>query len=112
QNYIELLETQKQKDGIDFDDLLFNANPFTILSGKISARGLEIVYQEISRKIGDKVTAKSLRQACIFKWILQGHPHSSIKEWMGVQPIYSLKPYLDLLQEAPAKFHYAELESE
>lgn len=109
QSYVELLETQKNNDQIDFDDVLFNANPFKILSGGISPRGLEIIYQDISKKVGAKITAKSLRQACIFKWIGQEHPQSSIKEWMGVQPIYSLKPYSDLFKEDPAKYHFAEI---
>lgn len=109
QNYVEYLENQKLSEQIDFDDVLFNANPFKILSGGISARGLEIIYQDISRQVGHKVTAKSLRQACIFKWLGLDHSHSSIKEWMGVQPAYSLKPFTDLLEEEPAKYHFAEV---
>lgn len=112
QSYIELLEVQKSKDTVEFDDILFNANPFSILSGGISARGLEILFKEYSKSLTEKITAKSLRQACVFKWLAQEHPHTSIKEWMGVQPIYSLKPFLDLLEEEPARFHFQELGSD
>ncbi|MBT3585642.1 MAG: hypothetical protein HN509_12120, partial [Halobacteriovoraceae bacterium] len=39
------------------------------------------------------LTPKSLRQACIFKWLQQGEKEGTIKEWMGVAPSYSLKLY-------------------
>ena len=45
------------------------------------------------------MTAKSLRQSCIFKWLIKGEPQSTIKEWMGVQPQYSLRPYVEELEK-------------
>lgn len=100
--YREFLEKQKERDGIDFDDILFNANPFKILAGGLSPRGCEVIFKEFSKLIGSKITPRSLRQSCIFKWIVQAHPHARIKEWMGVQPVYSLKPYLDVMDDVNA----------
>ncbi len=50
------------------------------------------------------LTPKSLRQACIFKWIQQERNTSLIKEWLGLAPSYDLKLYL----EHAANFQYNE----
>lgn len=100
--YLELLEKQKNNDRIDFEDILFNANPFKILAGGLSPRGCEIIFKELSKALNEKITPRALRQSCIFKWIVQGHPHSRIKEWMGVQPVYSLRPYLEVMEDVGA----------
>lgn len=97
--YIELLEVQKEKSNIEFDHLLFNANPYKILSGGLSPRGLEIIFEELRKKLILTLTPKSLRQACIFKWLHQGHGESLIKEWMGVAPSYTLKLYKEHLDK-------------
>ena len=108
-DYKDLLEKQKNKDQIDFSNLLFNANPYKILSGGLSPRGIEVLFKEFSKKIEEKVTAKSLRQACVFKWISTGKSNTSIKEWLGVQPQYSLKPFHDLLKNEPDTHTYKEV---
>ena len=59
---------QKFED-IEFNNFLFNANPYKILSGSLSARGIEIIFKEYSKKLKIEMTAKKLRQSCIFKWI-------------------------------------------
>lgn len=107
--YLEELEERKQKDQIDFDEFLFNANPYKILRGGLSARGIEVLFKEFSKQLGHPVTAKSLRQSCVFKWLGQQRSESQIKEWMGVQPAYSLKPYKDLLQKDAQKYVFQEL---
>lgn len=107
QYQIELIK-QKNKDNIEFSNLFFNSNPYSILSGNISPRGIEILFKELSKKTKTKITAKTLRQACIVKWILQNKPQSSIKEWMGVQPVYSLKSYIELSKSA----HYLDFNEE
>jgi len=84
------------------DHLLFNANPYKILSGGISARGLEKVFEEARNKLLIGLTPKSLRQACIFKWLHGRHSDGLIKEWMGVAPSYSLKNYKDYMD----KYYY------
>lgn len=81
------------------DHLLFNANPYKILSGGISARGLEKVFEEVRNKLLIGLTPKSLRQSCIFTWLHQGHTDGLIKEWMGVAPSYGLKPYKDFMDK-------------
>jgi site-specific recombinase XerD len=108
--YQQMLERQKNLDGIDFDNILFNANPFKILSGGLSARGCEVIFKEFSKTLDYKITPRSLRQACIFKWLGQNQPQSSVKEWMGVQPSYSLKPFTELLKQEPGNFAFMELE--
>lgn len=107
--YKELLEEQKLQDNIQFDNILFNANPYRILRGGLSARGIEIIFKEISNKLDITVTAKNLRQSCIFKWLNYNEQESLIKERMGVQPQYSLMPYKNLLTNDPAQFAFKEV---
>ncbi|WP_127717576.1 site-specific integrase [Halobacteriovorax sp. HLS] len=92
-DYILKLSDMKIKSGVNFDELLFNANPYRILSGGLSPRGIEIVFEEYRKKLQIVLTPKSLRQACIFKWLSAGENENTIKEWMGVAPTYSLKLY-------------------
>ena len=92
-NYLALLTSMKDESGLVFDDVLFNANPHRILSGGLSARGLEIIFEELRKKLMLEMTPKSLRQACIFKWLHFGKADNLIKEWMGVAPSYSMKLY-------------------
>lgn len=109
EEYQELMKLQKSKNQIDFDDYLFNGNPYRILRGGLSSRGIEITFKELSKKLDTKLTAKSLRQACILKWINMNKVDSRIKELMGVQPQYSLAPYKKLISDEPEKFCYMEL---
>lgn len=97
QEYRNILEREKKIAGLDFDNVLFNANPYQILSGGLSPRGLEIVFEELRKKLMLTLTPKSLRQACIFKWLQKKKNETLIKEWMGVAPSYSLKLYRDHL---------------
>lgn len=97
-SYKALLEEVKSESNINFDEVLFNANPYRILSGGLSPRGLEIIFEELRNKLKITLTPKSLRQACIFKWLHQDKKHSLIKEWMGVTPSYSLKLYKSHLE--------------
>lgn len=108
-NYQLALKKQKSLNDIGFDQLLFNANPYRILAGGLSPRGIEILFKDLGKKLNFKVTAKSLRQACIFKWLIRGEPHSSIKEWMGVQPQYSLRPYIDELEKNADTFTFIDI---
>lgn len=91
--YLALLDDFKRTSKIDFDEILFNANPYKILNGGLSARGIELIFEDYKNRLMISLTPRSLRQACIFKWINQGHKESLIKEWMGVAPSYSLKPF-------------------
>jgi site-specific recombinase XerD len=97
QDYLSELRARQQEQDIEFDHILFNANPYRILAGGLSSRGLEIVFEEWRSKLMVTITPKSLRQACVFRWL---HGHNSdglIKEWMGVAPSYSLKLYKEHL---------------
>jgi site-specific recombinase XerD len=110
-DYSEQLEASKLTSNIEFDFLFFNANPFKILSGNLSARGAEIIFKEISDSLQIKITPKSLRQACVFRWIREGIKPQTIKDWMGVLPSYSLKRYTDLFEEQQkGEFNYIGLE--
>lgn len=109
EEYLELLEEGKNRDNINFNELFFNANPFKILKGGLSARGIEVLFKDFSQKLNFEVTARSLRQACIFKWIGAGIPLARIKEWMGVQPQYSLKPFETLMKERPDEFAFLDI---
>ncbi|MBL6988331.1 MAG: tyrosine-type recombinase/integrase [Bacteriovoracaceae bacterium] len=91
--YLHNLEVEKQKSKLEFSYVFFNANHFQILSSKLSVRGIELVFAEYREKLQIQLTPKSLRQACIFKWLHQKKEDLLIKEWMGFAPSYSLKLY-------------------
>ena len=99
ERYEKALAFEKERAGLNFDEILFAANPHRILAGGLSARGMEVIFEEIRRKLMITLTPKSLRQACIFKWLKQGHNDSTIKDWLGVAPSYSLKPYRESLKD-------------
>jgi len=112
EKYKKNLETIKNNENMDFTNLLFNGNPYKILSGGLSPRGIEILFKDASTKLGTKITAKSLRQACVFKWLCHNESDSSIKEWLGVQPQYSLKPFHDLLKSKPDIYSFTEIQEQ
>lgn len=91
--YIDLLDKQQEAQGLNFDQLLFNANPYRILSGGLSSRGIEVIFEDWRGRLMVEVTAKSLRQSAIFHWLQKKVEDGLIKEWMGVAPSYSLKLY-------------------
>src|SRR5690606_39079701 len=106
-SYLKKLATVKNSDGQDFDQLLFHANAYRILSGRLSPRGLEVVFKSWSSRFQANMTPKSLRQAAIFKWLALGESHASIKEWLGVAPAYSLAPFVEEAQrEAELKGYF------
>lgn len=94
-DYIAILDEMKAKSQISFDKLLFYANPYRIISGGLSPRGVEIIFEDYRNKLMITLTPKSLRQACIFKWIQQEKSTTLIKEWLGLAPSYDLKLYLE-----------------
>lgn len=94
-DYMLVLEEMKRKSQLSFDNLLFYANPYRIISGGLSARGIEIIFEDYRNKLMITLTPKSLRQACIFKWIQQQKSVTLIKEWLGLAPSYDLKLYLE-----------------
>lgn len=98
-SYEVLLKRALKKVDIDYDFVLFNANPHRILAGGLSSRGLEMIFEHYRKKLMIVLTPKSLRQACIFKWLGEEKPESLMKEWLGFAPSYSLKPYSDLKSE-------------
>ena len=73
--------------------LFFNANPFKILSGTLSPRGIELVFESIREKTKTDITARNLRQACVFRWMNLMTPTSQIKKWLGVAPDYDMALY-------------------
>jgi len=94
-DYLVILEEMKRKSQISFDNLLFYANPYRIISGGLSSRGIEIIFEDYRHRLLIVLTPKSLRQSCIFKWIQQEKNVSLIKEWLGLAPSYDLKLYLE-----------------
>ncbi len=110
--YLSLLKDEKKRNSIEFDQFLFNANPYKILSGGLSSRGIEILFKDYSMNLKLDLSAKKLRQSCIFKWLNQQVPDSRVKERMGVQPQYSLTPYKKLIEDFPHKYVFMEIEHE
>lgn len=106
-----LLEYQRNEE-LEMEELLFNANPYKILSGGLSPRGTELFFEELRREMKTETTAKSLRQSCIFKWLNMTVSHTTIKEWLGVTPSYSLELYLEELKKDPAGKVFQDLEVE
>lgn len=84
-----------QDEQFECKKLFFYANQHKIISTGLSARGIELIFEEYGKILQIKITPKSLRQACIFKWIHQGYSDGQIKEWLGVAPSYTLKMYKD-----------------
>ena len=76
--------------------VLFNANPHRILAGSLSPRGTELVFEEIRRQLKIEITARTLRQAAVFRWMCLKTGEGQIKEWMGVAPDYDLGLYLEV----------------
>ncbi|WPU63794.1 tyrosine-type recombinase/integrase [Peredibacter starrii] len=106
-----LFEYQRNEE-LEMEELLFNANPYKILSGGLSPRGTELFFEELRREMKTEMTAKSLRQSCIFKWLNMTVSHTTIKEWLGVTPSYSLELYLEELKKDPAGKVFQDLEVE
>lgn len=104
ERYLNELERIKTRQQQSFPEVLFNANPYRILSGGLSSRGLEVVFEELRKKLVIHLTPKSLRQACVFKWLGQDLGDSQIKEWLGVAPSYDLRSY----KEHQASYAYNE----
>jgi site-specific recombinase XerD len=97
-HYLQFLK----KEDLEIEELLFNANPYRILAGGLSPRGTELFFEELRKNLKSDMTAKSLRQSCIFKWLNQNINHSTMKEWLGVTPSYSLELYLEEMKKDPA----------
>lgn len=108
--YKEKFQEHMDRDGLAIEELLFNANPYRILAGGLSPRGIELFFEDLRKEIKTDITAKSLRQSCIFKWLNQNVAHSTIKEWLGVAPSYSLELYLDEFRKDPATLVFQDLE--
>jgi site-specific recombinase XerD len=107
-NYLQFLK----QESLEIDHLLFNSNPYKILSGGLSPRGTELFFEDLRKNLKTKITAKSLRQSCIFKWLNQNVNHATIKEWLGVTPSYSLELYVDELKKDPSLFVFREIDPE
>ena len=99
--YQRLLPEGKAFGRLDFPELLFNANPFRVLRGGLSPRGLELIFEGFRHALEIEVTPKSLRQAAIFNWLGKNHTDALIKEWLGVAPSYSLKLYRSYINKYP-----------
>lgn len=110
-NYKELYQAEMKLEGLDFSELLFNSNPYRMISGGLSPRGVELLIEEWRRKLKIELTAKSLRQSCIFKWLNQKIAHTTIKEWLGVAPNYTLELYTDVYEKKPMDFIFSEMEA-
>ncbi len=107
-NYLQFLK----QESLEIDHLLFNSNPYKILSGGLSPRGTELFFEDLRKNLKTQITAKSLRQSCIFKWLNQNVNHATIKEWLGVTPSYSLELYVDELKKDPSLFVFREIDPE
>ena len=101
-------EIQKT-EGLEIEELLFNANPYRILAGGLSPRGIELFFEEVRREFKTEMTAKSLRQSCIFKWLNLSVSHVTIKEWLGVTPAYSLDLYLEEMKKDSSDYVFNDL---
>src|SRR5690606_3058383 len=65
EEYFALLAHQMKKTGLKFEHVLFNANPHRILSGGLTSRGLEMIFEDYRKRLIIQLTPKSLRQSCI-----------------------------------------------
>jgi site-specific recombinase XerD len=112
QFYRTKLQEGLHSNSLEIGELLFNANPYRILSGGLSPRGTELFFEDLRKVLKTDMTAKSLRQSCIFKWLNLNIPQTTIKEWLGVTPAYSLELYLEEWKKDPSGKVFKELEAE
>jgi site-specific recombinase XerD len=112
QEYKSRFSLIQQEQGLDLEELLFNANPYKILAGGLSPRGIELFFEELRRETKSEITAKSLRQSCIFKWLNMSIPHVTIKEWLGVAPSYTLELYLEEYKKDSTSLVFQDLPEE
>jgi site-specific recombinase XerD len=105
-SYLDLLKTTSTR----FSQLFFNSNAYKILSGGISARGIENIFNNWSEVSQVKVTPKTLRQTCVMNWLKKEKTQSQIKEWLGLSPSYSLDAYTKLFKQGPIKWSYSQLQ--
>lgn len=110
QFYKTKLQEHLHRSDLEIGELLFNANPYKILAGGLSPRGTELFFEDLRKVMKTDMTAKSLRQSCIFKWLNMNVPHATIKEWLGVTPSYSLELYLEELKKDPSGKVFKDLE--
>jgi site-specific recombinase XerD len=96
QRYQKELQTLAKLHEVNSSKVLFYANSFRILGSGLSARGIELLFEEWSKSMQETLTARSLRFSWVFHQLQQGIPHETIKDRMGVAPSYSLLPYSNL----------------
>ena len=89
--------------------VLFNANPHRILSGTLSPRGTELFFEEARKLLKIEITARSLRQACVFRWMCEHVSEGQIKEWLGVAPDYDISLYVSAFTATKSVPVYLEL---
>jgi site-specific recombinase XerD len=110
QFYRSKLQEHLKTEELEIEELLFNANPYKILSGGLSPRGTELFFEDLRKELKTDMTAKSLRQSCVFKWLNMNVAHTTIKEWLGVTPAYSLELYLEEIKKDPSGKVFKELD--
>lgn len=101
--YDEYLKLMNEKD-LELDEnqyFLFNANHYSLVGQGLSARGIELLFKELTKKLTKPMTPKSLRQSGIIQWIVRGETDQTIRDWMGVMPNYSLQMYRDYTKNNP-----------
>jgi len=91
--YLAYLNKRKADLKATFKELLFSANAYQIIAGGLTPRGIEILFEDFRKKLAIGLTPKSLRQACVYKWLQQGVAENTIKEWLGLAPSYCLTLY-------------------
>lgn len=98
-NYFKILQDEMKKDNFFFDQVFFNSNAYRLISGGISARGLEDIFHKISEALKINITPKSLRQTAALHWLAMGQSQATVKEWLGVAPAYNISLYLLVLEQ-------------
>lgn len=88
---------------------LFNANPHRILAGSLSPRGTELFFEEVRKGLKIDITARTLRQAAVFRWMCQKVSDSQIRQWLGVAPDYDLSLYIHAFTSARSTPLYLDL---
>jgi integrase/recombinase XerC len=97
--YFKLLQEEMKKDNFFFDQVFFNSNAYKIISGGISARGLEDIFHKLSEALKLNITPKSLRQTAALHWLSRGESIATVKEWLGVAPSYNISLYLLVVEQ-------------
>lgn len=69
----------------DFSYIFYTGNPYILYNEALTPRSIEVIFKQYSDTFNIKITPKSLRQACITKWIYEKKSPTTICSYLGLK---------------------------